>query len=478
MLAVMNSISRGVKNAFRSPVRTVSVVVILGLSIALALSMLLAHQAVNKKVENIKSSEGTTITISPAGFRGFAGGGNPLTQSQIDGVSSLAHVETVEESLNDRLNSSDTSLQSSVQLGQLGRRFSQGGFGGFGQDTGTDTTFSPPVTVLGTNNPADLANTQGGGTFTLKSGSVFSATSGDNVALVGTSLAAKNNLTVGSTFTAYNATIKVAGIFDSGNSFSNGLLVMPLKTLQSLSGQPNDLTSAVVTVDSVSNVNSVTSAIKSKLGTAADVTSSVEQAQSTVASLNNVKSISVYSLVGAVAAGAVIVFLVMLMVVRERKREIGVFKAIGAPSRKIVGQFTVEAVTLTVLAAILGILISLAAADPITHALVSNSTNSSSATSVQTPGFGVSAGAGGGGFVRLRQNIANSNDGNFTTGGRGLGRVRNNLTNIHAVVSWSVVLYGLGAAVLIAAVGSGIASWSIAKVRPAEGLRTEYDVKS
>jgi putative ABC transport system permease protein len=251
--------------------------------------------------------------------------------------------------------------------------------------------------------------------------------------------------------------------------------VLPLKTLQTLSGQAGDITSAVVTVDSVSNVNSVDGAIKAKLGSAADVTSSVDQAQSSIASLDNIKSISVYSLIGAVVAGAVIIFLVMLMIVRERKREIGVFKAIGASNSKIVGQFMVEAVTLTVCAAVIGILISLVAAGPITNALVTNSTNSSSASStVQTPGFGASGGAGGGGLVRLRQSGANGGaSGNFVAPGRGISRVRSNLTNIHAVVSWSIVLYGLGAAILIALVGSGIASWSIAKVRPAEVLRTE-----
>jgi len=473
----MNVISRGVRNAFRNNIRTLSVVVILGLSIALALSMLLAHQAVNKKIENIKSSEGNTITVSPAGVRGFQGGGNPLTQTQLNGVSNLAHVDTIEESLNDRLTSSDTNLQSSVQLGQLGQRFATNFGGGSGTISGNSSfnpaDFTPPVTVLGSNNPTDLANTQGGGTFTLKSGAVFSSTSSDDVALVGTALASKNNLSVGSTFTAYNTTIKVVGIFSSGNDFSNGLLVMPLKTLQTLSSQPGDITSAVVTVDSVSNVNSVTSAVKSKLGSAADVTSSVDQAQTSIDSLNSIKNISVYSLIGAVVAGAVIIFLVMLMIVRERRREIGVFKAIGASNVKIVSQFMVEAVTLTILAAVVGILISLAAADPITRTLVNNSTNSGSTSSVQTPGFGTSGGAGGGGFARLRQQAGTGNGPTFVSSGSGIGRVRNNITNIHAVVSWNIVLYGLGAAILIALVGSGIASWSIAKVRPAEVLRTE-----
>jgi len=470
----MSTFNRGIRNAFRNSVRTISVVIILGLSIALALSMLLANQAVNKKIDNIKSSEGNTITVSPAGARGFEGGGNPLTQSQLNSVSNLPHIETVEESLNDRLNSTNTNLQSSTQLGQLGQRFVTN-FGGSGGNSGFDpANFTPPITVLGSNNPTDLAATQGGGTFTLKSGAVFSSTSSDNVALVGSALATKNNLSVGSTFTAYNTTIKVVGVFDSGNDFSNGLLVMPLKTVQTLSGQSGDITNAVVTVDSVSNVDSVNDAIKTKLGSSADVTSSKAQAEDSISSLNNIKSISLYSLAGAVVAGAVIIFLVMLMIVRERRREIGVFKAIGASNVKVVSQFMVEAVTLTLLAAIAGILISLVVADPITHALVSNNSSTGAANSVQTPGFGASAGAGGGGFARLRSQQAATGGGpSLVVQGSGLGRLRSNITNIHAVVSWSIVAYGLVAAIVIALLGSGLASWSIAKIRPAEVLRTE-----
>ena len=469
----MNVVTRGVRNAFRNTTRTASVVVILALALALALSMLLAHQAVNKKIDSVKSSVGTTITVSPAGERGFTGGGNPLTQTQINTISALPHVVTVEESLNDRLTTSNTNLVSAVDLGSLGQRFAGGGFGaGVGGDGSTTQTFTPPITVLGSNNPTDLANTQGGGTFSLTSGKVFSSTSTDNVALVGTTLATKNSLVVGSTFTAYNTTITVVGIFDSGNTFSNNLVVMPLTTVQTLSSQPGDITSAVVTADSVSNVDSLTSTIKSKLGSAADVTSSEDQAAATIAPLNNIKSISLYSLIGAVVAGAVIIFMTMLMIVRERRREIGVLKAIGASNLKVVGQFMSEAITLTVLAAVIGIIIGVAAANPITKTLVNNST-SSTTSSVQTPGFGASGGVGGGGFARLRQQSGATGSTSFVRQGRGLGRVSSSVSNINATIGWSIIIYGFGAALLITLVGSAIASWSIAKVRPAEVMRTE-----
>jgi putative ABC transport system permease protein len=470
----MNVISRGIRNAFRNAIRTVSIVIILGLSIGLSLTMLIAHQAVGDKIKSVKASVGNTVSISPAGVRGFEGGGNPLTETELAKVQSLAHVTSIEETLSDRLTTSDTNLQSAVSAGSLGQRFSQnsgqtftppaGGFGGGGASSasgGSGTvSFTPPVTVNGTTAPTDLSSgaTSGGGTFTLKSGSVFASNSSANVALLGTTLASKNNLKVGSTYTAYGTTITVTGIFDAGNTFSNNQVIMPLKTEQTLSKQAGDVSSATVTVDSISNVGSVTTAASKVLGSAADVTNDATEAQTSIAPLENIQSISLYSLIGAVIAGSVIILLTMVMIVRERRREIGVIKAIGGSNLTVMSQFMVEAVTLTVLAAVIGIVLGVLAGNPITRLLVTNSTNSSS--TVATTGFGGRAGGFGGGS-------------SSRTGGRGFGLVRNNLSTIHAAIGWDIILYGLGAAIVIAVVGSALASFFIAKIRPAEVMRAD-----
>jgi putative ABC transport system permease protein len=120
-----------------------------------------------------------------------------------------------------------------------------------------------------------------------------------------------------------------------------------------------------------------------------------------------------------------------------------VVKAIGASNLSIMAQFMVEAVTLTLLGAVIGIAAGVIAGNPITKMLVNNSTSSSTTTMMQ-----------GGGRAVLR----------------GVG---NSVTNITANVGWDIILYGLGAAILIAVIGSSIASFFIAKVRPAEVMRAD-----
>ena len=451
----MNIVTRGVRNAFRNQIRTFSIVVILGLSVGLALTMLVARQAVTQKITTVKGSVGNTVSVSPAGVRGFDGGGNPLTGTQIASLQKIAHVTSVDTSLNDRLTTSNSSLTSAIDAGSLGRRFAQ-------NSGSTDTSppqspqrpdstgaqaetrsFTPPVTLVGTTNPTSLS-AQAGGTFKLTSGKVISGSESNNVADVGSSLASKNNLKVGSTFTAENATITVVGIFDAGNTFANNQVIMPLKAVQTITSQAGAVTAATVHVDSISNVASVTTAAQKALGSSADVTNDSERAQTAVAPLQNIQTISLYSLVGAVVAGGIIILLTMIMIVRERRREIGVIKAIGASNINVVSQFGSEAVTLTLLGSVVGIVFGALAANPITKLLVNNAT---STTTGQGRGFGGP--------------------------GRGFGGIGRGLSNITANVGWDIILYGLLVALAIALIGSALASFVIAKVRPAEVMRAE-----
>jgi putative ABC transport system permease protein len=472
----MSALSRGVRNAFRNGIRTFSIVVILGLSVALALSMLLAHQAVQDKIVSIQGSIGNIITISPAGVRGFAGGGEPLTTDQVDKVKTLPHVVKVTSSLQDRLNSSDTNLQSALDLGSLGRRqlnqdngqdAAGGGgaarfFGGAGGGNGGNGTFTPPIIVVGADDPV-AAQALGGGAVTLTAGSAYPAGSNDNVAVVGQGLATKNNLSVGSTFQAYGTNISVAGIFTAGTRFSDGAVVMPLATLQRLSNQPNAVTSAVAQIDSINDLNVAETSIKNALGSAADVVSQQDTSQAAISPLKNIKSISVFSLTGAVVAGAVIIFLTMLMIVRERRREIAVLKAIGASNRKVMSQFVYEAVTFTILAAILGVAGGVVGGNPVTRLLVNNETSTTATAGAQGFGFGRAAGGGGQAATAAARAARQA--------ARGAGRF--NLSSVHAAAGWNTLGFGLLAAILIAVVGSAIPSWLISRIRPAEVLRGE-----
>ncbi len=437
---------------------------------------MVARASVDQKIESVKSSIGNTISVSPAGVQGFQGGGEPLTNDQLAKVSEIDNVTSVTMTLSDRLTTDNTSLQSAIEAGSLGNRGAGNSGVGFmappegqGQPQGSGSsnsnsnsdssqqitrTFTPPVTVTGVSNVTS-ATVYGGDTVTFTSGEAFDASKDENVAVVGKALAEKNSLSVGSVFTMYGQEIKVVGIYDTGNTFANGGVIMPLAALQRLSSQSGSVTSATVTVNSIDNIDSAVTSIKSTLGDTADVTSNQETAKQAVEPLESVRTISTFSLIGAVLAGAVIILLTMIMIVRERRREIGVYKAIGASNVKVMFQFIAEAMTLTFLGLIAGLIIGTAAAAPVTKVLVNNSSSTATSQTNGGPGQGGGMRPSGGGPRGFGNNAVQS------------------ARDVQASVGVDIIAYGVATAFIIAAIGSAIPALLISKVRPAEVMRAE-----
>jgi putative ABC transport system permease protein len=458
--APLGSVRRGTKNAFRNSIRTVAIVSILGVSLSLALVMLVSYQAAKQRISSVSASVGTTVTIRPSGFGGFGGGGNPLTAANVATISSTPHVAAVAASVTDRLSNTasgssgfdrrgtggTTSLASPIKPGSLGRRF--GGGAGFTPPA----NFTLPVAVTGTTDPLNPL-VYGVTTVTLVKGSDINGRSSALTALVGTSLATKNKLNVGSTFTAYGKAITVSGIFNAHDTAANAAFTLPLKTAQTLSGITG-VTQVFVAVDSVGDVATTTTALQSRLGSSvADVTSGSSNTAATASSLNSIKTIALYSFVGALIAAAAILLLSMMMIVRERRREIGILKAFGSSNGGVVGTFVSEALTLTGMAAVFGVLLGLALANPILGALVSSQNNSG-------------GGRRFGGFPPAGGPPSGFRFGTVGFGGHTLG-------HLHAVLGTNVAIYAVLAAAGIALVGSAVPAYLIAKVRPAEVMRSE-----
>lgn len=458
----MNVITRGIRNAFRNVVRALSIVLILGLSIGLSLVMLISYQAVKGKVDQVEGVVNNNIDVEPAGFDPTSSANNLLTGEQIAKIKKLAHVTKVTETISGRLKTdgtsvsgpidskATTSLKSPTKLSakSLGSATSYSGNGTVVIRPNNDplpANYGLPVPIVGTtdaSNPTSVSSTS----IKITSGTAIDGTKDTDQAMVGAALAEKNNIHVGSTFTAYGATLKVAAIFDAGTTSANSFIVVSLPTQQRLSGHKDEVMSAYVTVDSLQNLAAATTAIKAALGSAADVRSFADQAGQALDPLNAVKNISLYGLFGAVVAGAIIILLTMVMIVRERKREIGVIKAIGFSNTRIMLQFMVEAVTFTVLGAVIGLAIGLTAGSPVTSALLNSN---------------------GGGAAN------NVNPGSFGSGGFAPHGITQSIQATQAHIGYSLILYGFGSAIVIAVVGSALASFFIARIRPAEVLRSE-----
>ncbi|CAH0147552.1 Macrolide export ATP-binding/permease protein MacB [Arthrobacter sp. Bi83] len=480
----MSVLARSVGNAFRNKVRTAAVVAVLAVAIGLALAMLVANQAVAAKVQELNASVGTVLTVNPAGGQGFEGGGEPLTSAQAVTAAGVPNVTAVVGTKTLRLRNATEAAAQAAAGTQAGPGGGQGGPGGQTTTLTTSLTAAVDAGTLGTRNQASSGTTGTTGAATQpartlpitatgigaevdSAGKALELTEGAGLgnytaastkALLGTTLAEKNNLKVGSTFTINSTKFTVAGLFDAGTAFGNNALYVTLPAAQTLAELPGELSTMIVTVNSMENVDSTKTALQAAIGSdKADVTQGQRNLETAVSSLDSVKNISLVAFLAALGTAGLIILLIMVMLVRERRREIGVLKAIGARNGTIGLQFVLEALVLVALGSVVGAAIASFASGGIASALVSSGT---STTAAARRGAGVPGGAG------------------FPGGGAGLpggpfGGASQLLTSVTASASPGVIAAGIGAVFGVAIIGALVPALLTARIRPIEVLRGE-----
>jgi len=436
----MSAIVRGLRNVYRSPLRSALMVGVLAVSIALSLIMLTVNGAFGNRLDQIRADVGTDVVIRPAGSFGFQGGGEPLQDSDLAKVEPLPHVVGVDRTVLARY-TGDT-LLSAIEPGTLGERFS----GGSGEPppgaTGQPANFSIPITVTGTDSAGAIPVLGGGEARVVSGRALAEGDSDSDVAVVGQALADKNGLAVGSSIDL-GAPVEVVGIFSSGQQFGDNAIFMPLETVRRLFDLPGEVSSATVQVDSVDNVAGVAEAIKSTLGSdKVDVVTSTDTFQRISGSLLDAQDSSRIGMIAGFAASAAVILFSIVLVVRQRLREIGVLKAIGAANRQVAAQFGLETLAVSVTAAIIAALITFPAAQRVANALVSEPAGPERGPR----GFAIVVGPNAAGGL---------------------------LGNVDVAVSPQVFLYALALAVGLAILASVVPAWYAARVKPAEVLRRE-----
>lgn len=447
---------RGIRNTFRNKIRGGAVVLVLAIVIGLTLSMLVANEAVAARLESVRSELDTTITAEPA----FAPKGEevqPLTAGQLTAVRGLDHVASATGVVRGMLESPSTGEED-----PNGPRIAMAGPSGAKGTTnlvsgvdaaamGAPAGVKFPIQVSGTDGTVDGR----GEPLGLSSGRGLEAAD-TRGAVISDQLATKNGLSVGGTFTAFDQTFTVVGIAVSNGTFDNVGVIMRSETLMDL-GKQTGYTSIVAEADDVANLEAVTAGIGELLGGSVEVHAATETALQATQGLETVERITRLGFLICLFCSAVIVFFTLALTVRERRKEVGVLKAIGATTRGIVGQFGVEAVTLVLAATILGLGVAALTSSVIADVLVT--TNTPAAEQAGGKLAGVPAGAKA---VRIAG-----------PGGEEPETAADLMGQVTAGLGWNTLGLGALTALVIAVLGAAAPAWLIARVRPAEVLRGE-----
>ncbi|MDR0308970.1 MAG: ABC transporter permease [Coriobacteriales bacterium] len=195
--------------------------------------------------------------------------------------------------------------------------------------------------------------------------------------------------------------------------------------------------------------------------------------------VENLKSITLTFMIIVNVLGAAILILLYSLSIRERKYEVGVLRAMGMKRSRVARGLWYEIIVLTATCLIVGILVGIAVAQPVSNALLSSqaqavenaSTGSASADNASGPG-GPSSGqapSGGGNFSgggpRSGQSMSISGNG---------GRIISNnqstdakpLSEMTITFSWITILEIIGIALLLSTLAAVISIARITKYEP------------
>ena len=160
---------------------------------------------------------------------------------------------------------------------------------------------------------------------------------------------------------------KVIGIYTTANDFGDNHVFIPINAFRATFNPGKKLSKIFVTVDSVANVEPVVADLKQI--PEADVVTAPEAVSTARTTLGTLAVASAYAAILLFAIGAVLTVFVMVLSTRERVREIGTLKAIGASNREIVLQFLSEAFAMSALGAGGAVLLALPFAPLLSHVL-------------------------------------------------------------------------------------------------------------
>lgn len=137
--------------------------------------------------------------------------------------------------------------------------------------------------------------------------------------------------------------------------------------------------------------------------------------ESSLLPLENLSTMALYFLIVVIAIGAIVLIVLNIFNVRERKYEVGVLTAIGMKKSRVSIQFMCETLIITVTAVVIGGLIGAVSSVPITNSLLASQIESQSATSEQqTANFGREMGGSMGDVGDMPSDIDVDTDGERT----------------------------------------------------------------
>lgn len=340
----MTMLRIGVRNLWRSKLRLALVAVLIGAPFFLLLVMQSIGDAVQRQTEVLKQSVNNTLQLRARGSMGhvnMVGNEDILPQDALAKVKATEHVAGVEPYLLAMTPTEGHNFAMVVGVDPKDtRRLESHGEAGnpkivHGRDL-TDADRGKRIAIVGQGvakwagiKPEDL----GRATLTLD---------------------LKRAHPVIFALERPPLTLTVVGIYASGYVFGDMQLFIPFDTFREAYAVPEGISWLYVRADSSQNLPAVEKRLRAMLGDVADIISPTTVAEFQETATAAVQRLARAGIALSTVLMVIVVFFVMLLVVRDRAREIGTFKALGASDAGIIASFLTEALLLCVVGGLAG----------------------------------------------------------------------------------------------------------------------------
>ncbi|QUH23492.1 ABC transporter permease [Methanobacterium alkalithermotolerans] len=320
----MNYVGLIIKNPFRNKTRTSLAIIGIAIGIATIVALGLVTGGLKESTESTLKAGGAEITVIQAGTDGFLAGNvqkERITDIQnINGIQDTAGV-----------------LRTSVRL-----------------ENGSSSNFGPSGFIV---NGMEVTKLNLAGIESID-GAYFSDDDANEI-IIGKTAAQNLNKTVGDSIKIFNEDFKITGIFETGNIITDAGAYLSLSKLQQLTNTEDKVSIILVKINENANATQVGNDIEEAYPDELATTSAADQIGRINQGLSFIDTATWAISLLAIVIGGVGVINTMIMSVYERTREIGVLKAVGWRSRRILGMILGESIVITLLAALVGIVVGI-----------------------------------------------------------------------------------------------------------------------
>jgi putative ABC transport system permease protein len=296
------------------------------IGILIGIAAVVALGSISEGMSSMMNQEmqflGGTIMVSSKGSSGlmFGGGGSEISKYDLANFEDFSGVKQV--------------VPYVMKTGQI--RIGQG----------------PPVQIIGIR-PEDVDYFKSKGTE-LDSGRALET--GDTYqALIGYKYAEDNDLGIGDSIEVQKSSFEVVGIIEKTDTNMDNAIILPLETMMDTYNMEN-YQSAFILPEDLSKIQDVADDLTSSFDNFDFTTSNdIVKEMSRIIDMISFFTIGISSI--AAIVGGLGVMNTMIMSVLERKREIGIMKAIGATKKYILTEILLESVIISLIGGILGLLV-------------------------------------------------------------------------------------------------------------------------